>query len=34
MRKDATIRDTIMYSIVKGEWNNVKAHLRALLAFH
>ena len=34
LRKDGTIRDTVMYSIVKGEWNNVKAHLRALLAFH
>ena len=34
IRKDGTIRDTVMYSIVKGEWNNVKAHLRALLAFH
>lgn len=34
IRKDGTIRDTVMYSIVKGEWNNVKAHLHALLAFH
>ena len=31
MRKDATIRDTIMYSIVKGEWGNVKEHLHSLL---
>lgn len=34
IRKYGTIRDTVMYSIVKGEWNNVKAHLHALLAFH
>ena len=34
LRKDGTIRDTVMYSIVKGEWNNVKAHLQALLAFY
>lgn len=27
MRKDGTIRDTVMYSIVNGEWENIKAHL-------
>ena len=31
IRKDGTIRDTVMYSIVKGEWDNVKAHLQGLL---
>ena len=31
MRKDGTIRDTVMYSIVKGEWENVKAQLQDLL---
>ena len=31
LRKDGTIRDTVMYSIVKGEWMNVKAHLIYLL---
>jgi len=30
-RKDGTIRDTVMYSIVKGEWANVEAHLQYLL---
>ena len=31
LRKDGTIRDTVMYSIVKGEWSNVQAHLKELL---
>lgn len=31
LRKDGTIRDTVKYSIVKGEWENVKAHLEDLL---
>lgn len=30
-RRDGTIRDTVMYSIVKGEWANVEAHLQYLL---
>ncbi|RZG88598.1 N-acetyltransferase [Acinetobacter sp. WCHAc060033] len=34
LRKDGTIRDTVMYSIIKGEWSNVKAHLQDLLASH
>lgn len=31
-RRDGTIRDTVMYSIIKGEWANVEAHLQYLLA--
>nr|WP_087618994.1 GNAT family protein [Acinetobacter populi] len=31
LRKDGSIRDTVMYSIVNGEWTNVKAHLSYLL---
>lgn len=34
LRKDGTIRDTVMYSIVQAEWGNVKAHLEDLLARH
>ena len=34
LRRDGTIRDTVMYSIVKGEWTNVKAHLSHLLELH
>lgn len=30
-RKDGTIRDTVMYSIVVGEWPNIKEHLIGLL---
>lgn len=30
-RKDGTIRDTVMYSISRGEWENVKAHLLYLM---
>ena len=33
-RKDGTIRDTVMYSIVKGEWANVETHLEYLLSNH
>lgn len=31
VRKDGTIRDTVMYSVVAGEWENIKAHLEYLL---
>ncbi|WP_343595058.1 GNAT family protein [Acinetobacter sp.] len=31
IRKDGTIRDTVMYSIIQSEWVNVKAHLLYLL---
>lgn len=32
LRRDGTIRDTVIYSITKGEWESVKAHLHDLLA--
>jgi len=32
VRRDGTVRDTVIYSIVRGEWPEVKAHLRYLLA--
>ncbi|KQV90922.1 GCN5 family acetyltransferase [Massilia sp. Root351] len=28
LRRDGTVRDTVMYSIVRGEWPEIKAHLR------
>lgn len=31
LRKDGTIRDTVMYSIVQAEWSNIKVHLNDLL---
>ena len=31
MRRDGTIRDTVMYSLRAGEWPEVKAHLEYLL---
>jgi N-acetyltransferase len=31
LRRDGTIRDTVMYSLTAGEWPEVKAHLRYLL---
>lgn len=34
LRRDGTVRDTVMYSIVAGEWPEVHAHLRYLLARH
>jgi RimJ/RimL family protein N-acetyltransferase len=30
-RRDGTIRDTVMYSLTRGEWPEVKAQLRYLL---
>jgi RimJ/RimL family protein N-acetyltransferase len=32
LRRDGTVRDTVMYSIVRGEWPEVKAQLHYLLA--
>jgi len=32
IRRDGTVRDTVMYSIVRGEWPEVKAQLKYLLA--
>jgi RimJ/RimL family protein N-acetyltransferase len=31
LRRDGTVRDTVMYSVTAGEWPEVKAHLRDLL---
>jgi len=31
LRRDGTIRDTVMYSVTSGEWPEVKAHLNYLL---
>jgi len=31
MRRDGTVRDTVMYSITRGEWPEVKAQLNYLL---
>ncbi len=27
MRRDGTVRDTVMYSVVRGEWPEIKPHL-------
>ncbi|HYD79192.1 MAG TPA: GNAT family protein [Paucimonas sp.] len=32
LRRDGTVRDTVMYSIVAGEWPEIEAHLRYQLA--
>lgn len=32
MRRDGTIRDTVMYSVHKGEWPEVRAHLEYMLS--
>jgi len=32
LRRDGTVRDTVMYSLAAGEWPEVKAHLEYLLA--
>ena len=32
LRRDGTIRDTVMYSLAAGEWPEVKAHLQYQLA--
>jgi RimJ/RimL family protein N-acetyltransferase len=33
-RKDGTVRDTVLYSILKSEWPDVKRHLQLRLARH
>jgi RimJ/RimL family protein N-acetyltransferase len=33
-RRDGTVRDSVMYSILKGEWPDVKRHLELRLARH
>jgi RimJ/RimL family protein N-acetyltransferase len=32
LRRDGTVRDTVMYSVTAGEWPEVRAHLRYQLA--
>jgi RimJ/RimL family protein N-acetyltransferase len=32
LRRDGTVRDTVMYSLAAGEWPEVKAQLLYLLA--
>ena len=32
LRRDGTVRDTVMYSVTAGEWPEVRAHLEHLLA--
>jgi hypothetical protein len=34
VRRDGSLRDTVLYSIVPAEWPNVKARLEARLAAH
>lgn len=34
LRRDGTVRDTVMYSLAAGEWPEVKAHLEHQLARH
>jgi RimJ/RimL family protein N-acetyltransferase len=33
-RRDGTVRDSVMYSILAGEWPDVKRHLQSRLARH
>jgi len=33
-RRDGTVRDTVMYSIVRGEWPEIKSHLHYQLSRH
>ena len=34
LRRDGTVRDTVMYSMAAGEWPEARAHLRYQLARH
>ena len=34
LRRDGTVRDTVMYSVTAGEWPEIKAHLTDLLNRH
>lgn len=34
LRRDGTVRDTVMYSVHRGEWPEVRAHLEYLLSRH
>jgi N-acetyltransferase len=33
-RRDGTVRDTVMYSILRGEWPEIKSHLHYKLSEH
>ena len=33
LRRDGTVRDTVMYSILRGEWPEIKAHLHYKLQY-
>jgi hypothetical protein len=33
-RRDGTVRDSVMYSILQTEWRDVKRHLELRLARH
>lgn len=33
-RRDGSVRDTVMYSIVRGEWHEIKTHLHYQLTRH
>lgn len=34
LRRDGTVRDTVMYSVTAGEWPEIKAHLLDLMQQH
>jgi RimJ/RimL family protein N-acetyltransferase len=34
LRRDGTVRDTVMYSILRGEWPEIKSHLHYKLGEH
>lgn len=34
LRRDGTVRDTVMYSVTAGEWPEIKAHLNYLMSRH
>lgn len=34
LRRDGTIRDTVMYSIVRGEWPEIKTQMHYMLSLH
>jgi N-acetyltransferase len=34
LRRDGTVRDTVMYSILRGEWPEIKSHLHYKLGHH
>ena len=34
MRRDGTVRDTVMYSVIAGDWPEIQAHLLSQLKHH